>query len=48
MCFDFGCVYSKSDIIIVWFEDKHRNFKNSVSFLWDDFGIREVAQLYRA
>lgn len=43
MHFDFGCVYNKSDIIIISVEDKSRNSKNLISYLWDDLGVCEVA-----
>lgn len=43
MHFDLVCVYNKSDIIIIWVEDKNRNSKNLVSYLWDDLGVCEVA-----
>lgn len=43
MCFDLGCAYNKSDIIIVCVEDKNRNSKNLVRYLWRDLGVCEVA-----
>lgn len=43
MHFGYGCVYDKSDIIIVRVEDKSRNSKNLISYLWNDLGVCEVA-----